>query len=145
MKKNISNFIFIFWLFVIFFLSHQPGTVSGNESGGILYYTFNFIYHIFGISTVRLNEFIELIHNPFREMMHMIEYFILAILLINVLKQNKVKENIFIITIMFGFIYATLDEIHQIFIPGRTFEYFDILMDMIGIFLGSLIGNKTIK
>lgn len=145
MKKNISYFLFIFWLFVIFFLSHQSGAVSGNESGGFLYQIFNFIYQIFDINTANLKEFIELIHNPFREMMHMVEYLILAILLINVLKQKKSKEKIIVITILFGFIYATTDEIHQIFIPGRTFEYFDIMMDMIGTILGSLIGNKIIK
>lgn len=36
-------------------------------------------------------------------------------------------------------LYATLDEIHQIFVPGRSFQFTDILTDASGSLLGILV------
>lgn len=139
MKKVISYLLFIFWLFIIFYLSNQPGNISGGESSHLIYNTLHFIYTCLNLDTSHLNEIILIIHNPLRECMHSLEYLILGVLTINLLIQTQVKENKIIITILFCFIYATTDEIHQLFIPGRTFEYFDILMDMVGTLIGTLI------
>ena len=73
-----------------------------------------------------------------RKLAHSFEYFVLTILSLNVLINFNVQNKI-IILIMFIFIAASLDEIHQLFVPGRSFEYFDILMDMIGCFMFILI------
>ena len=47
--------------------------------------------------------------------------------------------------------YAALDEYHQMFVPGRSAEVRDVLIDSIGIFAGVIlvriigyIGRKTI-
>jgi VanZ family protein len=87
---------------------------------------------------------VTLIHNPIRELMHLLEYLILGILLINVLKQNTIRMNIVLASIVFCFIYAITDEIHQLFVPGRTFEFFDIFMDTVGAVIGSKFANKVI-
>jgi VanZ family protein len=34
----------------------------------------------------------------------------------------------FIVTVVYGY----LDEVHQLFVPGRTYDYFDLLADAIG-------------
>ncbi len=34
--------------------------------------------------------------------------------------------------------YALLDEAHQLFVPGRTFQLFDLALDVSGAFLGGL-------
>lgn len=139
MKKVISYLLFIFWLFIIFYLSNQSGNISGGESSHLIYNTLHFIYKCLNLDTSHLNEIILIIHNPLRECMHSLEYLILGVLTINLLIQTQVKENKMVITILFCFIYAATDEIHQLFIPGRTFEYFDILMDMVGTLIGTLI------
>ena len=138
MKKYIAYVLWLFWLFIIFYLSNQPGNISG-ESSHLIYNTLHFIYTCLNLDTSHLNEIILIIHNPLRECMHSLEYLILGVLTINLLIQTQVKENKMIITILFCFIYAATDEIHQLFIPGRTFEYFDILMDMVGTLIGTLI------
>ncbi len=38
-----------------------------------------------------------------------------------------------------AFLYAIFDEVHQTFVPGRSFQYSDILVDSIGIALAGLI------
>ena len=40
---------------------------------------------------------------------------------------------------IFGVIYAFLDEVHQIFVPGRAFEVKDIFIDLVGFFIGVLV------
>lgn len=39
---------------------------------------------------------------------------------------------------VFGVIYAVLDEVHQIFVPGRAFEVKDIFIDLVGFFIGAV-------
>ena len=55
---------------------------------------------------------------------------------------SKIKSNIILKSIIFCFVYSLSDEIHQIFIDGRTFQFLDLFMDAIGYILGSLIFNK---
>lgn len=132
-KKIISYLLLLFWMGVIFYLSNQTGSVSGTESGHILYNILSFL-HISNIDSV-----IEIIHNPIRECMHAFEYFILGILVMNVLINNNIKNNIIIISVSLCFIYAITDEIHQVFVPNRTFEYLDIFLDLVGSLLGSYL------
>ena len=139
MKKYIAYVLWLFWLFIIFYLSNQPGNISGGESSHLIYNTLKIIYSFFHLDSSNLNNIVNIIHNLLRECMHSLEYLILGVLTINLLIQTQVKENKMIITILFCFIYAATDEIHQLFIPGRTFEYFDILMDMVGTLIGTLI------
>lgn len=132
-KKIISYLLLLFWMGLIFYLSNQTGSVSGTESGHILYNILNF-FHVSNIDSV-----IEIIHNPIRECMHAFEYFVLGILVMNVLSNNNIKNNIIIISVSLCFIYATTDEIHQVFVPNRTFEYLDIFLDLVGSLLGSYL------
>lgn len=145
MKKILSYILFLFWLFIIFYLSNQPGNISGGESSHLIYNTLNILYSIFHLDPSNLNDIVNIIHNPLRECMHGLEYLILAIFTMNLLFQNKIKENKIVISILFCFIYAATDEIHQLFIPGRSFEYFDIAMDMIGSLLGTFIAKFIFK
>ena len=128
-------------MIIIFLLSNQKGSISGANSGKMIYNTLKFIYDVFSINTENLSHIVEIIHNPLREMMHLLEYLILGILIYNVLTNYKLN-NRFIISLMLAFIYATSDEVHQIFVPNRAFEYFDILMDFIGSIIGIFIIDK---
>lgn len=80
---------------------------------------------------------------------HFIAYLILSILLTLSLwlqekflrfKREFVKFSFFI-----TIIYATFDEIHQIFIPGRDAELFDWLANLLGIILGIYIAKLLIN
>jgi len=42
-------------------------------------------------------------------------------------------------------VYGILDEIHQIFIPGRYFEWLDFLSDLIGGLIGILAAQWIIE
>ena len=67
--------------------------------------------------------------------LHMIEYAILSILLFRAfIKSNKTtfRENAIHLAIIITILYGITDEIHQYFVPGRVFSYFDILANSVG-------------
>ena len=50
-----------------------------------------------------------------------------------------------VISIIFSFLYACIDEIHQIFVPGRSAQFRDVLIDTLGASFGATITYLTIK
>ncbi len=62
---------------------------------------------------------------------HVIEYFILGILLIRASKKSEFK-NYFLISIIIIGLYGLSDEVHQLFVPGREFDLVDWFSDIIG-------------
>lgn len=149
MKKVIYTLLLIFWIFIIYYLSNQAGSVSGSNSGYIIYNIVAFIYKLLGLNNSNIDVVVEIIHNPIREVMHLLEYLILGIIMYATLGQYNITKNIILITIMLCFIYSVTDEIHQVFIPGRTFEYIDIILDSIGSIIGVLFfhnfSNKKLE
>jgi VanZ family protein len=39
-------------------------------------------------------------------------------------------------SVLFGLVYGVSDELHQLFVPGRQADFFDVLTDSIGAFFG---------
>lgn len=77
-----------------------------------------------------------------REAAHMIQFvpfgFSLYLLLCTYFITKKARIILIPITLVSGALYALSDELHQIAIPGRAFEWFDIGMDTCGVTLGCL-------
>ncbi len=72
------------------------------------------------------------------KIVHMIEYFLFALLLIRAMFHScpyVFRSSPFLMTFVLGTLYAFSDEIHQYFVPGRVFSYHDLLADIIGIVL----------
>ena len=74
---------------------------------------------------------------------HFTAYFLLGILLsLALLFQNKflkIKKYFTLYTGLFIGLYAALDEIHQLFVPGRECDIMDWTADMIGASIGILL------
>ena len=68
------------------------------------------------------------------KLLHVIEYFFLGILGYRAY-ENKYKY-ITIVISMFGIVFGCIDEIWQLFIPGRNPSYYDVIADGIGVILG---------
>lgn len=119
MKKKLSLLSVLIWMIFIFIMSSFNASESSAQSNIIV----NFISNIFNINNI---EFLSLI---IRKLAHFTEYFILGILTYNLIKNYRKK---YYIAIIICIIYAISDEIHQIFIPGRSCQITDILIDSIG-------------
>lgn len=126
MKKNKLSIIpVIIWALAIFIMSSFNAEESANQSNFIV----NIIASIFNINNISLLSLI------IRKLAHFTEYLILGVLVINMFTKNNVRKS-YILSILLCIIYATSDEIHQIFTPGRACQIKDILIDSIGSITG---------
>ena len=57
---------------------------------------------------------------------------------------DLIKYSLFM-SILLSFFYACTDEIHQIFVPGRSAQFRDVLIDTLGASFGIAITYLTIK
>lgn len=80
---------------------------------------------------------------------HFIAYLILSFLLMLSLhfqkKNEMVSRKSFLFTIIFLIAYATIDEVHQIYIPGRYCDITDWLADVTGGIIGIIFSNYFIR
>lgn len=118
----------LLWMLLIFLMSSFDATESANQSNFIV----NIITDMFKIENIELLSFI------IRKLAHFTEYLILGFLTINMLNKNDIAKK-YIIAIIICIIYASSDEIHQIFIAGRCFAIRDILIDSMGAISGIYI------
>lgn len=79
---------------------------------------------------------------------HFVEYAVLGFFLMRNLTTEtvqKLKENAFLITFLFGTFYGASDEIHQYFVPGRQSDFMDFVADTFGILLGIGVWKGFVK
>ena len=120
--------LLILWMLFIFIMSSFNGVMSSNQSGSIAV----LIYNLFDISDTEKVSFIV------RKCAHVSEFFILGILVINLVSKYNVKH-IYLISFIICVLYASSDEFHQLFVPGRSGQVADIFIDLIGVVLGLLL------
>lgn len=120
--------LLILWMLFIFIMSSFNGIMSSNQSGSIAV----LIYNLFDISDTEKVSFIV------RKCAHVSEFFILGILVINLVSKYNVKH-IYLISFIVCVLYASSDEFHQLFVPGRSGQVTDIFIDLIGVVLGLLL------
>lgn len=70
---------------------------------------------------------------------HFIEYFIFGILLLNALRFHMPLSRAVFFAIIIGSTYGVTDEIHQYFVPDRSCDPMDWLVDTIAVALGALL------
>lgn len=144
----ISWILVILWACFIFFMSGMNTTESNAKSKGTLNEIVEKTVETtngMGItdkhpSENRMKEFIDKYNYLFRKFVHASEYFILTFLLLIALKNSgAVGKKIFIFAIIICFIYSCTDEYHQTFVVGRTGQFSDCLIDILGGFIGCTI------
>lgn len=122
-KKVIKGLLLLTWMIIIFYFSAQVGSDSKGLSEGIL----SKIYPAFS-NSFTLDEFIVKFGTLIRKIAHVLEYIILGILAYEFIKEFNINNKL-LVTIIICVLYATSDEIHQLFVPGRSFMILDILLD----------------
>lgn len=124
-RKLIYWFLLIIWMIGIFVMSNQPANISDSQSERVI--------SIFFTIGININSiFGQFANFAVRKCAHFLEYMILALLAFNVIKLYFNMKKVIIITILFVFMYACSDEIHQLFIPGREGAIRDVIIDSIG-------------
>ena len=130
MKKK--SFIFLLllsliWMFVIFYFSSQPAEEStetslmvGTAIGQVVVPGFS------ELPSSKQREYTESIEFPVRKAAHGVMI---------CLQRKRYWQ----LGWLFGTIYAATDEFHQLFVPGRSGQMQDVMLDGVGCLLGCLI------
>lgn len=145
MKKIIYKILIITWMIIIFMFSNQPADESTKLSDGFISTTIGNFYKIFDndVTEEKLTQIKEKYTTPVRKTAHFTIYLILGTLTILLLKEYNIENRRqIIIAILICLLYATSDEIHQLFIRGRSGEIKDVLIDTSGSIIGISIMNK---
>ena len=110
-KKDLEIVALVFWCALIFFFSSIPNLSSGLEQDFIL-----------------------------RKIAHVSEFFVLTFLVwLVVRRREKGRKMAVLVAFAFALDYAILDEIHQLFIFGRSGNMIDVSIDCIGVLAAALI------
>lgn len=74
------------------------------------------------------------IHHYIRKSAHFTEYFILSLLILHGIRAGRRETHLkwAVIVVIVVAAYASLDEIHQMFVPGRTPAVHDVMIDTSG-------------
>ena len=117
--------------------SNQPSNESSNLSDGLILKTVRIIEKI-NHKQYSDEEILKKFVKPVRKMAHFTIYLILGILVFCAIDEYNIK-NILVVSILICFLYSLTDEIHQLFVVGRSGSLIDCLIDLTGSSLGIII------
>ena len=127
LKKVLKLILVLIVMGAIFAFSNESGVRSTKRSDRVITVLFK--------NNKKTNKLITFV----RKSAHFIIYFLLGFLVINLfIEFNLSYSQIIVFSLLLCFFYACSDEIHQLFIVGRSGRVFDVLLDSVSSFLGIL-------
>ena len=139
--RIISALLLTFWMGCIFFFSSQPAKESNNLSGGVIEQVVSAVYPGFSdMEKAEQTELVSSFQHVTRKTAHFSAYGLLGILsFLSLISYRKPKFSVrCLISAGVCLLYAISDEIHQLFVPGRSGEVRDVLLDFSGALTGIL-------
>ena len=138
LKRTVSWLIVTVWMIVIFLLSAQNASQSGDTSGMVVRWFLSLLYRGFeDFSPERQQALLEAWHLVIRKGAHFTEYAVLAVLVANALRLwGKLR---WYLPVVISAAYAVTDEIHQYFVPGRACRLLDVTIDTCGAIFGTAV------
>lgn len=148
-KAAIILILLFLWYSMIFSFSAQNGETSGSLSGSIALKTAQVFDKLtFGHrSEEKIALLAENLEFPIRKAAHFTEYAVLGCLwffLFRILlEKTERKKQLIRIFLCIGIVFlsAAGDEFHQTFIPGRSGNFKDVLLDTAGGFTGIFLSR----
>lgn len=130
---------------IIFNFSEQNGEKSRGISRKVTTTILNVVDTI--EEPITEDKQLEIDHTEYiiRKLAHFSIYTCLGIFLMSLISMYQLStKKKMIICILVGMIYASLDEFHQKFTPGRTPLVGDVIIDTVGVTVGCLLVIGTI-
>ena len=146
-KRIIFGVLIILNCSVIFYFSNQVADDSSEQSSRVVNWISEVVPSIRNLEEPEKNQVKEALIPIVRKTAHFSIYGLLGVWTIGFTNTfDKLdKKKIIIYSILFCLFYAITDEIHQIFIEGRSCELRDILIDTCGATVGMLVVMLLIK
>lgn len=137
-KTRTALILSILWALLIFFLSHQPAEVSSGQSGVL----------VSQLQTIAPGADAGVLTFVVRKGAHIVAYFVLGMLVYNAVRQVYVQwhhTTAAKLAVALCALYAITDEIHQLFVPGRSGEMRDVLIDSCAALVGVWLLRYFVK
>ncbi|MBN2188018.1 MAG: VanZ family protein [Chitinispirillaceae bacterium] len=131
-------FCIVLWCGLIFNMSNQNADESSNLSLCVADFLNRCLRQLFGTGVPAISE------DVVRKCAHFFEYFVLGCLLFMGFLDRARSVRAVLVMFAAGLLFAVSDEVHQLFIPGRTMRPFDVLVDMAGIGAAVLVMRQMI-
>jgi len=139
-KQLVFIILTLSWMVIIFSFSSKNSDDSTVQSNNLGYFIANiFVPDFDSLSEAEKIQIVESIDHPIRKCAHATEYAILGFLITGCLSTNQKSKYRIIIAEVISALYATSDEIHQLFVPGRSCQFKDIIIDSSGALIGILL------
>ena len=146
-KRYIYWTMVICWMVVLFVLSAQNAEKSSSVSGKVIEVVATAIQPSFAeLDVAEKSTLISELQVTVRKFAHYFSYSVLGTLLSLAMQTHPLRLRLRLRKQMFwsltiGVIYAISDEIHQYFVPGRSMQLSDVILDSFGVFTGVCIVN----
>ena len=128
----------LIWMAVIFAFSAQPATESSQTSGRVVRWL---LTHLDGsFSALSPEEQLLRMENwthAVRKLAHFCVFTMLGFLAFAAFSADLPLRRAFPAALGAGTVWGVLDEIHQLFVPGRSCEFADMCIDGAGALLGA--------
>lgn len=130
MRIPISYILLLSWMAVIFLLSNEGHDISSGRSDTFVY----------ALQSAGITWQVDLLTFLVRKSAHITAYFILGVLAYNVIRLYRLSTQWrIVISIGIAMLYACTDEVHQMFVSGRSGEVRDVLIDTAGAAVGVVV------
>ena len=139
MKKTIFAVLLVLWMGFIFSMSCENAEESSNTSGQTIKVVLSTVPEFEKQPEEVKVNIIEELQFIVRKSAHFIGYMILGILASGLILQYENLNKKYPLAFLICVIYAISDEIHQLFVPGRSGQVRDVLIDSAGSLLGIII------
>lgn len=141
-RKKICLVLAVCWMSVIFAFSARNADLSTQDSMSIGILFGKLIVPSFADMDSNMQvSFADMVDHPIRKMAHATEYAVLGFLLVGSYADRQKKWGRMLgVPILAGSLYAVSDELHQLFVPGRSCELTDMLIDSSGVVAGTFAG-----
>lgn len=147
-KKQIflDIIIILCWMGIVFTFSSQIGKASTGLSSSIAEKVVEIVHKGEELTSKEKTTLIKKYNHVIRKLAHYTIYLIGGIIIITFISSLTDKKWLTVLlTILFGFLYASSDEIHQYFVSGRDARFTDVLIDTAGVITGILLYLIFIK
>lgn len=93
-------------------------------------------------SLININNIPDLGSDMDDKIYHVIAYFILSILWITYVKNNRNSNHIYTVVILAVALGASLEVLQYLVNPNRTFDFLDMLANTVGVIIGTIIASR---
>ncbi|MCM1186668.1 MAG: VanZ family protein [Lachnoclostridium sp.] len=145
-KKRVVTVVAALFLFLLYIAIFSFSEQDGQESGGLSRYIsercVEFVNALAGRrwSEVFVEEMAVYFEHPIRKLAHFMEYACMGILVYIMWRPWKIRgRGLYLLVLIWVFVSAAGDELHQFFVPGRYGCFTDVLLDTSGGGFGVLL------